>query len=537
MPIPTCTTIRIDHLNQNGGANYEDIGQGIYDASNGAEGSIYFVYLNRNTGYSTSINDIALWFRRYDIASETFDAPVLIDSASGGLKAANMRRLSSGRLLICWRSSSPTFSLKWAKSDGNGASGTWTAPAQIDTTSISGVESLALADDGTDAYLFANHSVGGGAGDKKYYIYKYTAASSTWGAGTLVYSGTNGSSELYCRELDSSAARTNFIMTSPTTGVLVVDHFHGASSPWTTDVFWTVDGTSWNTAVLLTSSTNAVATRPWMSRSGTRIAIVMQDLVAGASKFKAIYTDDVGVTWSSVIALTGLDTAIGSYVIANDARWSAILVSPTSLMVGCSFVTPNPAIWAARGPLSSAAWTVFHECNPTTGGVHDLTTASTVQIFQSGNDAIITTHFVNASGGSPYYSYEFEVIEGLFDTTPPPCVVVPLAAFVIGPSGSVTICGPLFPPSGGFEFTYAWTGPGGFTATTRCITVSVPGTYNLVTTSTMSGIPSFCSGVVISLPEQPPGTRLNSIPFHRGVPTGEPSGHPAGNESARRVGD
>ena len=61
----------------------------------------------------------------------------------------------------------------------------------------------------------------------------------------------------------------------------------------------------------------------------------------------------------------------------------------------------------------------------------------------------------------------------------PPCSVTPNATSVcIG--GTATLCG----PDG--NFSYAWTGPNGFTADTKCITVG-KGTYNLVVTDLVGG--------------------------------------------------
>jgi uncharacterized repeat protein (TIGR01451 family) len=68
----------------------------------------------------------------------------------------------------------------------------------------------------------------------------------------------------------------------------------------------------------------------------------------------------------------------------------------------------------------------------------------------------------------------------------PPCDITGPGAVCSG--STVTLCGPESDPPG--NFTYAWTGPGPFTATTRCIVVGTAGTYRLVVTDTRTGCSS-----------------------------------------------
>lgn len=77
-----------------------------------------------------------------------------------------------------------------------------------------------------------------------------------------------------------------------------------------------------------------------------------------------------------------------------------------------------------------------------------------------------------------------------FDTLGEPCfikfeIVEPPKCDITGPE---SVCrgakGELCGPEG--DYTYAWSGPGGFTAATRCISVGVEGTYDLTVTDNQS---------------------------------------------------
>lgn len=105
--------------------------------------------------------------------------------------------------------------------------------------------------------------------------------------------------------------------------------------------------------------------------------------------------------------------------------------------------------------------------------------------FSSCIDVTITGTYTltirrNSDGATETCSADF-----LFTPGDVPCGIT--GPSTICPGQSAELCG----PDGDLE--YRWEGPGGFTSTSQCVIVSVPGVYTLVTTSPSSRCEALCT--------------------------------------------
>jgi hypothetical protein len=538
-----CTPVRIDHQDFNGG-NQQDVTRGIANLADGAEGSAYFVYANRTTVYNTSVFDEALYFRKYDHATQTMGTPVQIAIAAPGtnMRNPNFKRLDSGRLIVTYLRS--TVGIEWCFSDDNGA--TWSAPALISV----GVLILEVGQSGDELWMAAHVS---GSITKTYQMFKYSGGFWT-NLGTF-FLGTFGV-VLYVRDQGGASPKNAmFFFDTPGHMLMILEKFTPAS-PWTLQAWRSIDGgVSWSPAVTIyTSSGSTFQPLAWSEKvSSTRVVSMWTDTNGSFSTLFLGYSDDEGQTWTSVGEITDFGVLNGAHTLgANDQSWSFDVISSTRIVVGAAFLSPTQAVWAMAGPIAQTGWGVIQDCDPQVSGYPNpiskaVAPSNLGQSFRFGADFVFCFHMAwtnqhehpaDVLPTDSYYTYDFELIPDVFDTTPPPCIVIPTAEYIIGDDGTATICGPEWPDPLTPLYTYAWTGPGGFTATTRCITVSEPGTYNLTVTSLVNGLPSFCTGIVLRVPEQPPPTEvIKGKPFRRGDLPLEPSGHPAGNPAIKRVGD
>lgn len=539
-----CTPVRIDHQDFNGGSQ-QDVCLGIPNLADGAEGSAYFIYCNRTSAYSTSIFEEAIYFRKYDHATAMMGTAVLIKQAAVGqnLRNVNFKRLDSGRLIVTYVYTQGGTHVEWSFSDDNGA--TWSVPATITTC----VLLLDMGQKGDELWM-AMHLFG--TITRHYNVFKYSAG--VWTDLGEFYAGSS-SNQLHCRDQLGASPKQGFFFFAPAGHMLMIlDHFTGVSNQWTLEAWRsTDDGVTWTAVTIATNAAGGPGggyqPLAWSQKlSATRIATMWTNFNGSINTLYLAYSDDEGQTWTVIGEITDFNALNGSFTLgANDQSWSFEVIAADRIVVGAAFLTPTQAVWAMAGPIAATGWGVIQNCDPSTllAPIQKAVATSNLgQSFKFGNDYVFCFHMVwtnippGGLGQDTYYTYDFELIQDVFaPPEPPPCIIVPNAEYIIGDDGTATICGPDFPEAIPI-YTYAWTGPGGFTATTRCITVSEPGTYNLTVTSLVTGLPSFCTAIVIQVPPLPPPTAvIKGKPFRRGDLPLEPSGHPAGNPAIKRVGD
>ena len=131
----------------------------------------------------------------------------------------------------------------------------------------------------------------------------------------------------------------------------------------------------------------------------------------------------------------------------------------------------KPSQWCGPGPSENYTYTW--------SGPNGFTATSTcIDVSVTGTYTLTVRR--NSDGATETCSADFTLTTGTV-----PCDI----------SGPSTVCegetAELCGPTG--EFTYRWEGPGGFTATSRCITVSVAGVYTLVVTNPVSTCEATCT--------------------------------------------
>lgn len=105
--------------------------------------------------------------------------------------------------------------------------------------------------------------------------------------------------------------------------------------------------------------------------------------------------------------------------------------------------------------------------------------------------------------GRSYGTYQYVLVVRRYDGSSERCTYVVQVGGATGGVGSCTITGPTsMSVNGNAELcgpvqdpihTYSWSGPGGFTRTGRCITVTEPGTYTLTSRNAITGSVRHCT--------------------------------------------
>jgi hypothetical protein len=418
MPLPVCTPKRIDHQEYNGGGNQQDVCRAIPNLNDGDLGSIYFVYCNRTTIFSTSIFEEAVYFRKYDHATQMMGSASLIAQATtGNVRNVNFARLDNGRLIVTYIRAEPNPQVEWSYSDDNGA--LWSVPAVIDTNTTFIID---IGQNGDQVWMATRNT--SGISTKNYRMFKYIAG--LWTDLGVFFVGTTSSNELYGRSQGGGAPKRCFFF-FPTENhvLLVVDHFHGVSNPWTVTALWTTDAGTW-TPVTVASTTGGGFQPCAISEfvSDERVVTMWQDDNGSENALHIAYTDDEGHTWTTVGEVTDFATLNGTYELAvNDSGWGFGVIDEDQLVVAFTFRTPNDAVWIMSGPVAATGWTVIEECDPTSAGdpQKDIATSSLSQVIEFGEDLVFCFHMVWApSVGSAYFTYDFVIEEEVFPPEIPP---------------------------------------------------------------------------------------------------------------------
>jgi len=184
---------------------------------------------------------------------------------------------------------------------------------------------------------------------------------------------------------------------------------------------------------------------------------------------------------------------------------------------------PEPPACAITGPASACAGSTVELCGPQgdfsyawSGPNGFAGSAACVQVSVSGTYALTLRNVADACVASTCeHAVRFESPE------PPACAITGPASACAG--SPVELCG----PQG--DFSYAWSGPSGFTSSAACVQVSVGGTYVLTLRSLANAcVESVCEHPVAveSCHQQP----LENCPkpawfWMRQCLAAEPSGH------------
>lgn len=543
-----CRTLRIDTLGFDTATGVQGVARPIYDS---VRQKVYFAWSSA-THTSVSIqHNYQVFFRALDVAAETWDsAPVAVSIENpdvglgiGTCDAVGMLRIpSTGELVIFY---GDIISCYYHTSTDNGV--TWSSPRGQVSLALSFQQLLSANDSSNDDLYCWTQQTAGGAGQNDVYLFKRAAGSAVWAAKGLFDDGA--ANEGIDHGARSSAPRTAVFKGDGQIGFAVFSRLQSnndiklrcyyTTNDWTT--VSTVDIKSWPNSGGAPSQT---ATYPIVLRgvlNTNRCYVMWVESTPSPAPFFA-YTDDFGATWTIV----GHPTDFNGYD-WDEAYDRAFMLDYADKFYSSVFTVNadggtsghNFHTFLRNSTLALTGWATshcdvepLHESGSTCGDmIYALLDDNTTKVFRVFNRTY-------AADPIPDGHTEYNVlIED--DFVPPPhegptCIVTPLSDYIVLPSGSVMMCGPIAPS--GITYTWAWTGPSGFTASTRCITVSVAGTYNLTVTDELGQVAS-CSGVAIAIPALPESSEAgSSMPFHRGVIVTEPSGHPSGIQSIRTAG-
>lgn len=530
-----CSVVRIDTLNYNINTT-QVVSKHIFDSS---RGKAYFAWAGRESDSpGAGFSDRTVYFREFDVASEMFLLPPVLVKAEDGhsVTAVQLARLSDGTLILAYDRDQAETVVR--RSTDNGAH--WSAEILAQTPPTNYGFAYLWNAPNDDLYILTIHVVGG-LSIHKARFYKSTDKGFSWGilAPNMFDFGGDVNAALDVETTKSNATRSAAMSPDSQSGCFVTTYTDPTRNvilrSWYTTNAWA----NWST----------VDIRNWPASGGTRSqavpnvqvyftttrVVIMWDEgsgIAGAGgQMQIAYSDNWGATWTIVGHPTDFD-AINNWDALFDSTFC--LDSAGRLYVlelghegGADTVS---RIFRNNTPALSG-WTQF-PCN--IGSINSKAAASVGDAVTVNAD--IYRVFTNQPGATGHFEYSLIIQKNVVPhKNPPLCIVTPLSSAIIQPGGSIELCGPISTDLVNDPWTYSWTGPGGFTAFTRCITVTVPGTYNL-TVFNSDGTPSICSGVVIGVPAQPVGSLLPPLPFMRGNLPSEPSGHPSGVPSTKRVG-
>jgi flagellar hook capping protein FlgD len=148
-----------------------------------------------------------------------------------------------------------------------------------------------------------------------------------------------------------------------------------------------------------------------------------------------------------------------------------------------TLVGPGSTACSIDGPTTGCAGQTVSLCGPSgaftyawTGPGGFTSSAACVSVGAGGTYQLVVTDPATGCSSNPCTH------DVTFSTAPTPCAITGPASGCAGQT--VSLCG----PSG--AFTYAWTGPAGFTSSAACVSVGVGGTYQLFVTDPATGCPS-----------------------------------------------
>jgi hypothetical protein len=519
-----CLTVRLDAKNFNTGGTVQCVTPILYPGT----GTRVYCAWSAKTTTLESHNYEVMW-NWFDWSNQSVGTPVQIQP-DAGIVADNIAacNLNDGTMIVGFGTAGPRV----MESTNLGV--TW--PVSADPTGTygagaGGVPVIAgLYSDGTNAYLITQLSAGGGV-HLDTNLYKRTGP----GAWTLVKKIFDVSTAPYYYFIlqTFSGARVG-VAKDANTQFIIADYATTNSGAdkikclWTTDAWVTVNES------LVKDYTGFVFARgPTVVKGSDNVCRAMWiDNSTGSEVPVFAKTTDFGQTW----------TVIGTPTITADTPWdnsydrAFYTGNANGIYAGAFNIIDGTNLrhFLFKGNDTLSGWTeiVCQHLTYSRGG------------GTTGAGMIAGGHwfrlFNRTNGGTPYFSVDM-LWEANVETIPVPpiCIVQPLAQVLVGGTGTVTLCAALYSSLSGGTLSYAWTGPGGFTATTRCITVSVAGTYNLTITDSNGG-PSFCQGIVVSVPAPPPPPAPTSgavsVPHRRGDLKITASGHPSGNPTIATPG-
>jgi hypothetical protein len=539
MPI-SCTDVRLDNENHNTGAT-QRVGQLCFDPTRGASGVMQEVWVA--AAVDGAVSNRRLFYNEFDIATEVAGTPVLIESEVAGIwmgiEACNLVRLTDGRLIVAYGS----FGVYTRESTDNGQ--TWTAIAKIDA--IGAVPPVGFGATRSIATMFSNgidvHCItwesGSGGQARDVYLFKRTGVG-TWDTGRKIHDTPGFADPPYfdfslsrlsggpmgIMKADSAVIGDNLV------GCMIADFSPAIGfGNYQLACLWTIDGWATINFSLIHDfgNTNPFGRNPmsWLGTDG-RIRMAAIDFVTPNEFPVLAFSDNYGQTWTYLGTPAPLLTVawdnsfnrafaldqvnhwlIGVFTTNGVLEEHTLFKGGDSLLGWTQYTCGSDLNFQWAGATTGYGWVIGQDFYRVFN--------KTIGLGPAVNQVNVLIH--HGPGDIPH--------EG------PVCIVTPLTDYIVLPDGTVQLCGPTAPA--GITYTWAWTGPGGFTATTQCIVVSVAGTYTLTVTDEL-GQTAVCQGVAISVPAPETTTATGrSVPHHRGVLRLTRSGHPSGTPTVAPV--